>query len=84
VEHDEVVGVALVRVWIPVDTPDRLVIRVVATDAGNDQPIGVASTISDATAVLQAWLEGLVRHRNERIAAGAADAYGHARPGRGE
>jgi hypothetical protein len=63
VEPDEVVGVALVRVWIPFDATDRVVIRLVAADAGGRHPIGVASTISGATALLQTWLESLIRDR---------------------
>jgi hypothetical protein len=58
---EEVVGVALVRVWAPFTAPDRLVIRIVAAGPGEPRPIGVASTIDDATAIVQSWLESLVR-----------------------
>ena len=60
-ESEEVAGVALVRVWASADTPDRLVVRIVAIDRGTHRPIGVASTITGATALLQGWLEELIR-----------------------
>jgi hypothetical protein len=77
VNEREVVGVALVRVWMPVDSPEHLLIRLVATGPRGDQPIGVASTIAGATALLQAWLEGLPRAHPED---GSAPADRHHRP----
>lgn len=72
-EPEEVVGVALVRVWIPFDMPDRVVIRLVATDGGVRHPIGVASTVSGASSLLQAWLESLIRsHGADRERPGRA------------
>jgi len=73
-------GIALIRVWVSFDTPDRLVIRLIASDAGVHYPLGVASTISGATALLEAWLEGLTRREH---ALGAASRTGLA-PGTDE
>jgi hypothetical protein len=71
VDPDEVIGVALIHVWIRFGSPDRLEIRLVAADAGGDRPIGVATTFSGATALVQEWLEGLTRRSEPPVGRGA-------------
>jgi hypothetical protein len=67
--EEEVAGVALVRVWAAADTPDRLLVRIVAVDQGRQRPIGVASSVASATALLKGWLESLIDDRSRREAA---------------